>query len=79
MEMFLASLPMVYTFRNSYVDDFNYRNTFLTSKILKQGYWYHKLRKAFFYILYRHSELIVKYNVCLKILLQQGILWRFSL
>ena len=28
--------------------DFNNRNTFLTSKLLKQGYRYHKLRKAFF-------------------------------
>ena len=32
----------------SYVDDFNNRNTLLTSKLLKQGYRYHKLRKAFF-------------------------------
>ena len=50
----------------SYVDDFNNRNTFLTSKLLKQNYRYHKLRKAFPKFYYRHSELIVKYNICLK-------------
>ena len=32
----------------SNVDDFNNRNTFLTSKLSKQGYRYHKLHKAFF-------------------------------
>ena len=32
----------------SYVNDFNARNKCLTAKILKQGYRYHKLRKAFF-------------------------------
>ena len=31
----------------SNVDDFNNRNLFLTAKLLKQGYRYHKLRKAF--------------------------------
>ena len=51
--MFLAALPMVYTYRSlfvfvivcSNVADFNKRNQFLTSKLLKQGYRYHKLRK----------------------------------
>ena len=50
----------------SNVDDFSNRNTFLTFKFLKQ---YHK---PFTKFLYRHSELIVKYNICLKTLLQQG-------
>ena len=45
--------------------DFNIRNKFLTAKLLKQGYRYHKGRRA---------ELIVKYNVGFKSLLQQGIL-----
>ena len=31
----------------SYVDNFNNRNLFLTAKLLKQGYRYHKIRKAF--------------------------------
>ena len=31
----------------SHIDDFNTRNNCLTAKLLKQGYRYHKLRKAF--------------------------------
>ena len=57
----------------SNVDDFNNRNLFLTAKLLKQGYRYHKIRKAFHKFYHRHSELIVKYNIWLKTLLQQGI------
>ena len=57
----------------SYVDDFNNRNLSLTAKLLKQGYRYHKIRKAFSKFYHRHSELIVKYNIGLKIRLQQGI------
>ena len=57
----------------SYVDDFNNRNLFLTAKLLKQGYRYHKVRKAFSKFYHSHSELIVKYNIGLKTLLQQGI------
>ena len=54
----------------SNVDDFNNRNLFSTAKLLKQG---HKIRKAFSKFYHRHSELIVKYNIGLKTLLQQGI------
>ena len=57
----------------SNVDDFNNRNLFLTAKLLKQGYQYHKIRKAFSKSYHRHSELIVKYKIGLKTLLQQGI------
>ena len=57
----------------SNVDDFNKRNLFLTAKLLKQGCRYHKIRKAFSKFYHRHSELIVKYNIWLKTLLQQGI------
>ena len=32
---------------SSHVDDFNTRNKVLTAKLLRQGYRYHKLRKAF--------------------------------
>ena len=46
---------------------------FLTAKLLKQGYRYHKIRKAFSKFYNRHSELIVKYNIGLTTLLQQGI------
>ena len=45
------------------------KNVFLTAKLLKQGYRYHNIRKAFSKFYYRHSELIVKYNIGLKTLL----------
>ena len=32
----------------SHIEDFNARNKRLTAKLLKQGYRYHKLRRAFF-------------------------------
>ena len=57
----------------SSVDDLNNRIYFLTAKLLKQGYRYHKIRKAFSKFYHRHSELIVKYSIGLKTLLQQGI------
>ena len=57
----------------SNVDDINNRNLFLAAKLLKQGYRYHKIRKAFSKFYHRHSELIVKYNIGLNTLLQQGI------
>ena len=57
----------------SNVDDFNNINLFLTAKLLKQGYRYHKIRKAFSKFYHRHSELIVKCDIGLKTLLQQGI------
>ena len=45
----------------------------LTAKLLKQGYRYHKLRKEFSKFYRRHFELIEKYHVSLKKLMQQGI------
>ena len=48
-------------------------NLFLTAKLLKQGYRYNKIRKAFSKFYHRHSKLIVKYNIGLKTILQQGI------
>ena len=57
----------------SNVDDFNNRNLFLTAKLLKQGYRYHKIQKAFSKFYHRHSELIVKYNIGLETLLQKSI------
>ena len=58
---------------SSHVSDFNNRNKFLTAKLLKQGYRYHKLRKAFSKFYRRHFELIERYHVSLKKLMQQGI------
>ena len=57
----------------SNINDFNNRNLFLNAKLLKQGYRYHNIRKAFSKFYQRHSEVIVKYNIGLKTLLQQGI------
>ena len=57
----------------SHVDDFNTRNKCLTAKLLKQGYRYHKFRKAFSKCNRRHYELVSKLNVGLKSLLHQGL------
>ena len=57
----------------SHVDYFNTRNKCLTAKLLKQGYRYHKLRKAFSKFYRRHYELISKLNVGLKSLLHQDL------
>ena len=51
----------------SNVDDFNNRNLILTAKLLKLGYRYHKIRKTFSKFYHRHSALIVKYNIGLKL------------
>ena len=42
----------------SNVSDFSCRNKALTAKLLKQGYRYHKLLKAFSKFYRRHSELV---------------------
>ena len=64
---------MVYIYLNLFTD-FNNRNKFLTAKLLKQGYRYHKLCKAFSKFYRRHFELTEKYHVSLKKkLMQQGI------
>ena len=57
----------------SHVFHFNTRNKCFTAKLLKQGYRYHKLRKAFSKFYRRHYELILKFNVGLKSLLHQGL------
>ena len=45
----------------------------MTAKLLRQGYRYHKLRKAFSKFYRRHFDLVSKYNVGLKTLLLQGL------
>ena len=57
---------------SSHVDDFNTWNKVLTVKLLRQGYRYHKLRKAFSKFYRWHFDLGSKYNVGLKTLLLQG-------
>ena len=78
MAMSLNVPLMVYIYLNlfalpEHVSDFNNRNKFLTAKLLKQGYRYHKLRKAFSKFYRGHFELVEKYHVSLKKLMQQGI------
>ena len=60
------SKPIRFARASSHVTDFNNRNKSLTAKLLKQGYRYHKLRKAFSKFYLRHFELIEKYHVSLK-------------
>ena len=57
---------------SSHVDNFNIRNKVLTAKLLRQGYRYHELRKAFSKSYRRHFDMMSKYNVGLKTLLLQG-------
>ena len=54
-----------------HVTNFNIHNKLLTAKLLNQGY--HKLRKAFSKFYRRHFDLVSKFNVGLKSLLQQGL------
>ena len=51
---------------SSHVDYFNTRNKVLTAKLLRQGYRYHKIRKAFSKFYRRHFDIVSKYNVGLK-------------
>ena len=59
MAMSLDVPLMVYTISqlirfaraSTYVTEFNNRNKYLTAKLLKQGYRYHKLRKEFPYFI----------------------------
>ena len=51
---------------SSNLSNFNYRNKALTAKLLRQGYRYFKLRKAFSKFYRRHSALVEKFSVGLK-------------
>ena len=78
MEMFLAHPPMVYICLSLFV--LQERDLMLMTSTKEtyfncynQGNRYHKIRRAFSKLYHRHSELIVKYNIGLKTLLQQDI------
>ena len=47
---------------SSHVDDFNTRKKGLTAKLLRQGYRYHKLRKAFSKFYRQHFDIVSKYR-----------------
>ena len=54
-----------------HVDDFNARNKCLTAKLFKQGYWYHKLSKAFLGISNCHTaRCICCLRLCFVIVLK---------
>ena len=69
MVMFLTLHPMESISLNSFVllTDFSTRNKLLTQKLLKQGYWYHKLRKTFSKFYSRYYDLISKFQVGLNL------------
>ena len=46
---------------------------FLIAKLLRQGYRYHKIHKAFSKFYRRHFDIVSKYNVGLKRLLLEGL------
>ena len=58
---------------SSHVDDFHSRNKVVTAKLLRQGYRYHKIRKAFSKFYVRQFDIVSKYNVGLKTLLLQSL------
>ena len=45
---------------SSHVDDLNTRNKVLTANLLRQGYKYHIIRKAFSKFYWRHSDIVSK-------------------
>ena len=72
--MWYTYLNIGFAKASSNLNAFTYRNKALTTKFLRQGYRYFKLRKAFSKFYRRHSALVEIYSVSLKTLLQQGIL-----
>ena len=58
---------------SSYVASFNTRNKLLTQKLLKQGYWYHKLHITFSKFYRQYYDLISKFQVGVRSLLRQGL------
>ena len=58
---------------SSHVNDSNTRNKVLTAKLLRQGYRYHKIRKAFSKFYPRHFDIVSKYKVGLKTFALQGL------
>ena len=57
----------------SHIDNFNTRNKVLRAKLLRQGYRYHKIRKAFSKFYRRHFDIVSKCNVGFKTLFLEGL------
>ena len=66
------SQPIHFAGAPSHVAGFNTRNKLLTQKLLKQGYWYHKLRITFSKFYRRYYDLISKFQIGLKSFLSKG-------
>ena len=79
MGMFLVKHPTVtsqlirFARVSSHITDFNTQNKLLSAKLLNQDYRYHKLCEAFSKFYRRHFNLVSKFHVGLKCLLQQGL------
>ena len=58
MVCFYLNLRIRFASVSSHISDFNSRNKFVTANLLKQGYRYHKPRKAFSNFYQRHNRLI---------------------
>ena len=58
---------------SSHVTGFTARNKIIIGKLLHQGYRYHKLRETFSKFYLRQNDLVSKFKVGLKSLLQQGL------
>ena len=56
----IFSQPIRFARAFSHVDDLNTRNKVLTTKLLRQEYRYHKLRKAFSKYYRRHFDIVSK-------------------
>ena len=73
---FLVEHPMVFLYRDSFGSPacpvMRLTST-LEGKLLNQGHRYRKHRKAFSRFYRRHFDLISKFNVGFKALLQQGL------
>ena len=57
------SQPIRFARASSHVANFNTCNKLFPQKLLKQGYWYHKLRKTFSKFYIRYYDLISKFQV----------------
>ena len=58
---------------SSNISDVTTCSKLLTQKLLKQGFWYHKLHKTFSKFYRQYYDLISKFQVGLKSLLRHGI------
>ena len=70
--VYISQLIRRFARASSHVADFNHRNKFLTQKLLKHSYRYHKLHKTFSKFYHRCVDLIYQLKIGLKSLLHQG-------